>query len=518
MFTKSIRAGVLLLTIPALLNGCAQISTVPDPGEHSAGMRYYLPATVLRVSLTVTEKKGDTAPAAQGTWERTTVSASDTVRQTKPGEVDTSKTTSTTTTVEKGPGSPPKTGLPLTIPEPKAKSPEYCIAWEVEPMRVADDSSAYGLEVHHSILSSDEAKVTVNASGLIESVTSSADDKSAVIAGRIGDIAVIAAKAAVKFGFVEVVAPAEAGAKLMAEVEAARAEVASDASIATFADLNGKDLEAANTSNLRSESTLRVQRLRQARTALERASSRLRELLQADLILRRLATQGTVRLDIPVRDLGSASTEFSLPVDGASLRVSIPGPTPAAATSANTISGSCGEISGILYRVAVPRTVRLVLALPGDPRSFTTVIPIPDGTRPFTVPMQRGLFTKSEHSIVLDAGVLKEVHSKRPSEVLGFLEIPYALASKVLELPSELFGIASEKSDDSAGAKAEDGDAKAEDAAKPASPVTVNVSPCACPAKADAATAAKESKPACGAAAAATKPAAGESPKKDDSK
>lgn len=57
------------------------------------------------------------------------------------------------------------------------------------------------------------------------------------------------------------------------------------------------------------------------------------------------------------------------------------------------------------------------------------------------VPVNRASFVSSETSMVFERGMLREVKTDKPSELLGFVKIPVDMASAILAIPAELLTI-----------------------------------------------------------------------------
>lgn len=104
----------------------------------------------------------------------------------------------------------------------------------------------------------------------------------------------------------------------------------------------------------------------------------------------------------------------------------------------------CSE-SGVCYRPVVPYHVAL---RPGGLLSAGTAIELQDGTEDIVLlpnrspivclPIDRTPFVTSSFVATFDHGLLTSVESDKPSEILGFLEIPIRVAKAVVGIPGEL--------------------------------------------------------------------------------
>ena len=56
----------------------------------------------------------------------------------------------------------------------------------------------------------------------------------------------------------------------------------------------------------------------------------------------------------------------------------------------------------------------------------------------FQALVDRTFFASRETHLIFDAGVLRDVQIKKPSEVVGFVEIPLVLAQSIVALPAQI--------------------------------------------------------------------------------
>jgi hypothetical protein len=90
---------------------------------------------------------------------------------------------------------------------------------------------------------------------------------------------------------------------------------------------------------------------------------------------------------------------------------------------------------GVCFRPVLPYSVTLML------NGFTfwseTAL-MPNGAPILTLQIHRAAFVANITNVTFDQGILTEVHIEKPSEVLGFMEIPLAIAKAITSVPAEI--------------------------------------------------------------------------------
>jgi hypothetical protein len=104
----------------------------------------------------------------------------------------------------------------------------------------------------------------------------------------------------------------------------------------------------------------------------------------------------------------------------------------------------CAE-SGVCYRPVIPYQVTIQpggVATSGSafelPDGFEEVVLLPNRSPIVCLPIDRTPFVESEFRATFEEGLLTSVHSDKPSEILGFLEIPIRVAKAIVGIPGEL--------------------------------------------------------------------------------
>jgi hypothetical protein len=107
---------------------------------------------------------------------------------------------------------------------------------------------------------------------------------------------------------------------------------------------------------------------------------------------------------------------------------------------------------GIYYRLPIPYRLNLspagIFRASGDRGSqgewesldggLERTVLLPNEAVCIYVPVTRAAFVKSETTVLFERGMLKEVTTTKPSELVGFVRIPVDVASAILAIPSEL--------------------------------------------------------------------------------
>ncbi len=104
-------------------------------------------------------------------------------------------------------------------------------------------------------------------------------------------------------------------------------------------------------------------------------------------------------------------------------------------TVVNRETGFDRIIHGIAFRPVF--SYNLHLRNDGIPTSLQTVL-LPNQAQVMSLPVTRAAFVKKVTTLGFDHGILTDVHISKPSEVLGFLEIPLGIAKAIVSIPAEL--------------------------------------------------------------------------------
>jgi hypothetical protein len=98
---------------------------------------------------------------------------------------------------------------------------------------------------------------------------------------------------------------------------------------------------------------------------------------------------------------------------------------------------------GILYRPN--QTYHLVILRRRDPQSSTPWhifqtkrIEMPNVSPVFSIGIERSMFVKRTTTLMFDNGVLRDIAIEKPSEVLGFVEIPLRVVQAVIAIPAQI--------------------------------------------------------------------------------
>jgi hypothetical protein len=66
------------------------------------------------------------------------------------------------------------------------------------------------------------------------------------------------------------------------------------------------------------------------------------------------------------------------------------------------------------------------------------ILLLPDHSPKICMPIERAAFVKKVTNLTFDRGILTEVHIGKPSEALGFMDIPVSIAKAIASVPAEL--------------------------------------------------------------------------------
>lgn len=103
-------------------------------------------------------------------------------------------------------------------------------------------------------------------------------------------------------------------------------------------------------------------------------------------------------------------------------------------------------IAGILYRPNL--THRMTVLRRRDPGSQkkwelfqTTQLEMPNLAPVFSIGVERSLFVKRTTRLDFDSGVLRDITIEKPSELVEFMEIPLVLAQAIVKIPAEVIKV-----------------------------------------------------------------------------
>jgi hypothetical protein len=74
-------------------------------------------------------------------------------------------------------------------------------------------------------------------------------------------------------------------------------------------------------------------------------------------------------------------------------------------------------------------------------RGSSETVMLENGSPVFSVPIDRTFFTTRETALAFDDGVLQDVSIKKGSELLGFVQLPLAVAQTVAALPASILQV-----------------------------------------------------------------------------
>ena len=142
-----------------------------------------------------------------------------------------------------------------------------------------------------------------------------------------------------------------------------------------------------------------------------------------------------------IRDLTFSPSDFSkvnfelLNIMTGNLQIDL---RPMVSLSSSNKGGDDKSAPGVCFRPQIPYHLTF--------REGKTVIEerillLPDGAPKICMPIERSAFVKKVTNLTFDKGVLTEVHIEKPSEVLGFMDIPVSIAKAIASIPAELVQI-----------------------------------------------------------------------------
>ena len=127
------------------------------------------------------------------------------------------------------------------------------------------------------------------------------------------------------------------------------------------------------------------------------------------------------------------------------------------ARCALTPSAVCEPVcnqSGVCYRPVIPYSVRVKPAgfvLPAQglkpasvawlPEGVQEIMMLPNRSPVVCLPIERGAFVTSKFKVTFAEGLLTEMSSDKPSEILGFMSIPLDIARAIVSVPGELLQV-----------------------------------------------------------------------------
>jgi hypothetical protein len=90
---------------------------------------------------------------------------------------------------------------------------------------------------------------------------------------------------------------------------------------------------------------------------------------------------------------------------------------------------------GVCFRPLIP--YRLTFR-EGNTVIEERVLLLPDGAPKICMPIERSAFVKKVTNLTFEKGILTEIHIEKPSEALGFMDIPVSIAKAIASVPAEL--------------------------------------------------------------------------------
>ena len=93
---------------------------------------------------------------------------------------------------------------------------------------------------------------------------------------------------------------------------------------------------------------------------------------------------------------------------------------------------------GVCFRPQIPYKLRF---FNGDALVEQRILLLPDGSPKICMSIKRAAFVKKVTNLTFDKGILTEVHIDKPSEVLGFMDIPVSITKAIASIPAELVQI-----------------------------------------------------------------------------
>jgi hypothetical protein len=103
--------------------------------------------------------------------------------------------------------------------------------------------------------------------------------------------------------------------------------------------------------------------------------------------------------------------------------------------SPSNMGGDNKSSSGVCFRPQIPYKLRF---LQDGVMVEQRILLLPDGAPKICMPIERAAFVRKVTNLTFDKGILTEVHIEKPSEVLGFMDIPVAIAKAIASIPAEL--------------------------------------------------------------------------------
>ncbi len=92
-------------------------------------------------------------------------------------------------------------------------------------------------------------------------------------------------------------------------------------------------------------------------------------------------------------------------------------------------------MSGICFRPQIPYQLSF---REGERVIEQHILLLPDGSPRVCMAIERAAFVKKVTNLAFEKGILTEVHIDKPSEALGFMEIPVAIAKAIASVPADL--------------------------------------------------------------------------------
>lgn len=136
-------------------------------------------------------------------------------------------------------------------------------------------------------------------------------------------------------------------------------------------------------------------------------------------------------------ELESASIKLKKSTNSAIKNIDI---TPLFTLNKNTsIKSQPSEVEGVYYLTRLPYQFNIEMSNPAD--KVTSVVFLPNESPLFVLDIKRKPFVENSIDITFDNGILTMVKWNKPSEALGFVNIPIDIAKSIMAIPSELLTV-----------------------------------------------------------------------------
>ncbi len=105
-----------------------------------------------------------------------------------------------------------------------------------------------------------------------------------------------------------------------------------------------------------------------------------------------------------------------------------------------TARTNCGpkETGGVFYRPALPYLLSVQSGVGGKGTNYETLVMLPNEAPVFSVPVRRQPFVGVDTAITFTNGFISSLDYTKPSQIEGFVAIPFDLSKMVLSIPTNL--------------------------------------------------------------------------------